>query len=245
MPQSFSFPPIDKALTHPNGLLTQGGKLDTTTLINAYSQGIFPWYDEGQPVLWWSPNPRAIIAPSTFAPARSLLKTMRKKNWSLTVNKAFPDVVRHCAKTREHSEGTWITDEMYQAYIDLHIEGYAHSIEVWEQDSPLKKRLIGGIYGVGIGTVFSGESMFHLETDASKVALAACCQHLLTTGWHLLDCQIPNPHLDSLGALLISRKDYATILSDGILDTGGLKPTARQWAELDWSNTAELEQSFR
>jgi len=245
MPETFTFPAIEKALAEPNGLLVQGGDLATSTLISAYSQGIFPWYDEGQPLLWWSPDPRAVIIPDNFTPSRSLLKTMRRRNWLLGVNTAFADVIQYCADEREHSEGTWITIDMLNAYQELHEEGYAHSVEVWEADSGKAPSLVGGIYGVGVGRVFSGESMFHRATDASKVAVAAVCQHLRAIGWDLLDCQIPNPHLTSLGATLLPRAEYATILQNGIRDTGGVKPSLNDWKTLEWTNTIELEESMR
>lgn len=244
MPETFTFPAIEKALSEPNGLLAQGGNLATGTLVSAYSQGIFPWYDEGQPLLWWSPDPRAVILPGDINVSRSLRKTMRRRNWQLSVNTAFADVIRNCADERERSEGTWITADMLTAYQQLHDEGYAHSVEVWEHDSAAPI-LVGGIYGVGIGRVFSGESMFHRATDASKVAVAAVCQHLQAIGWDLLDCQVPNPHLSSLGATLLPRAEYATILQNGIRDTGGVKPSLKDWKTLEWTNTIELEGSLR
>lgn len=249
MPAAFEFPPISKALTEPNGLLAQGGNLETYTLISAYSKGIFPWYDEGQPLLWWSPDPRAVIFPAEFNASRSLRKTMRKKNWLLSCNTNFSGVIEACAEVRAHSEGTWITAAMLDAYQKLHEAGYAHSIEVWEQsdknhDRENDTKLIGGIYGVGIGKVFSGESMFHRTTDASKVALAAACQHIHAIGWELLDCQIPNDHLISMGATEISRDDYATRLQNGILASGSVKPTSHNWETLRWANTTELEASI-
>ena len=170
---------------------------------------------------------------------------MRKQNWQLTANTDFASVIQLCADTRENSDGTWITPEMLNAYQNLHNAGYAHSIEVWEETADNSRTLVGGIYGVGIGRIFSGESMFHRATDASKIALAATCQHLRSSGWNLLDCQIPNKHLSSLGATSITRKHYASCLQDGILTSGGIKPTAELWQTLDWKNTVELATSFK
>lgn len=231
----FSFPPVETALKDPNGLLAVGGDLNVDRLIEAYALGIFPWSDDSQPLLWWSPDPRAIVYANEFHASKSLLKSMRKNNYRLTVNRAFNQVIHACAVARADTEGTWITEDMIQAYINLHTAGYAHSIEVWEN-----KTLIGGIYGVALEPVFSGESMFHNKTDASKIAFAATCKHLQFIGWQMLDCQIANDHLTSLGAIPISRTDFRKTLSTSRLTL----PSSDLWQSLNWQNTNELAREF-
>ncbi|RLV60078.1 leucyl/phenylalanyl-tRNA--protein transferase [Parashewanella curva] len=203
-----NFPPVNCALEEPNGLLAVGGDLSPKRLLNAYYNGIFPWFNEDDPILWWSPNPRAIIVPSQLHISRSLAKFNRKHSWKITINHAFDQVIHQCAKLRANEQGTWITKTIEQAYIQLHRLGHAHSIEVWEDEI-----LIGGLYGIKMGKVFCGESMFHTKTNASKIAMIALDKHLQDSGYELLDTQLMNPHLLSMGAKEISREDFIQLLS--------------------------------
>ncbi len=204
-----SFPNIEEALTNPEGLLAAGGDLSITRLLNAYRSGIFPWYEDGQPILWWSPNPRGILFTDNFRISTSLRKTLRKHKWSVTFDGDFKKTVIACAAPRSYARGTWITNEMAEAYTDLHQQGYAHSVELWDY----QERLVGGIYGVLIGKMFFGESMFSFQTNASKVALAYVVRHLHHWGFTLLDCQLPSAHLASLGAETISRTEYIKLMT--------------------------------
>ena len=198
------FPPVEKALDEPNGLLMAGGALTPRRLAEAYRSGIFPWFEEGEPVLWWSPDPRCVIWPENIRIRRSLAKTLRKGHLRIAHNTAYGDVMRACAEPRQNSSGTWITPSMLEAYQALHAMGMAHSIEVFLED-----RLVGGLYGVEVGSVFIGESMFSRVSDASKVALV----HLAQCGrYKLIDCQLATPHLESMGAEEISRSEYITYL---------------------------------
>ncbi|MDX2464077.1 MAG: leucyl/phenylalanyl-tRNA--protein transferase [Porticoccus sp.] len=204
------FPCPDTALENPNGLLAIGGNLSQKTLYEAYRQGIFPWYDETQPLLWWSPNPRAVIFPKEIRISRSLKKTMRQKSWEIRLNTDFQSVVEQCAAPRRHNEmDTWITDDMQNAYLALHHAGLAHSLEVW-----LENQLVGGLYGVFVGSVFCGESMFSLQKDASKVALvqlSLLIKQYTVDGF--IDCQVSNDHLISMGAVTIPRQEFLSKLS--------------------------------
>ena len=206
------FPKPEAALEEPDGLLAIGGNLSQHTLLDAYRQGIFPWYESGQPILWWSPDPRAVIFPDQISISRSLKKTLRVKPWEIRINTMFQEVVDHCAAPRRDqvgdNSGTWITQEMKMAYLALHHSGYAHSLEVW-----LDGKLVGGLYGVLVGGIFCGESMFSLERDASKIALvqlALLIKNSVKGGF--IDCQIPNNHLLSMGAVTIPRKEFITQL---------------------------------
>jgi leucyl/phenylalanyl-tRNA--protein transferase len=199
------FPPLDQALDEPEGLLAAGGDLSPERLIAAYRRGIFPWYSAGQPVLWWSPNPREVLEPKEFKRSRSLAKTLRNRGFEVTFDRDFSAVVSACAMRREHSAGTWITPEMHAAYCRLHERGRAHSVEV-----RLENQLVGGLYGVLIGQVFFGESMFSRERDASKVALARLAEKAIVAGLQLIDCQLPTPHLRSLGSKPVSRREFST-----------------------------------
>ncbi|MDJ0700558.1 MAG: leucyl/phenylalanyl-tRNA--protein transferase [Woeseiaceae bacterium] len=202
-----AFPDIRNALEEPNGLLAAGGDLSPERLLVAYRRGIFPWYDEGQPILWWSPDPRCVLRPERFHTSRSLRKAMRRSTYSLRSNAAFADVIAACAEPRPGQAGTWIIAEMIDAYTRLHDMGWAHSLEAWDGD-----RLVGGIYGLAIGKAFFGESMFSRETNASKFAMAGLCRLLAGNGFEVLDCQVPSLHLGSLGANLIPRERFASIL---------------------------------
>ena len=198
------FPPLDQALDEPEGLLAAGGDLSPERLLAAYRRGIFPWYSAGQPVLWWSPNPREVLEPRDFKCSRSLAKTLRNRGFEVTFDQDFAAVMVSCAQRREHSAGTWITPEMHAAYCQLHERGRAHSVEV-----RLEGRLVGGLYGVLMGRVFFGESMFSHERDASKVALARLVEMAGVAGLQLIDCQLPTPHLRSLGSKPLTRAEFS------------------------------------
>jgi leucyl/phenylalanyl-tRNA--protein transferase len=203
---SLVFPPVEQALIEPNGLLAIDGDLSSKRLISAYSQGIFPWFNEQDPILWWSPNPRAVIYNSDLHINKTLKKFLKKSPYTITLNSAFDQVIQLCAHAPFRKEDTWISAQMQQAYIKLHDKGYAHSIEVWRNDE-----LVGGLYGVAINGLFSGESMFYAAPNASKVALIALIQHLKSLGVELIDCQIMNPFLASMGAIDISRSTFMTL----------------------------------
>ncbi len=201
------FPPATSALHDPDGLLAIDGCLSPTRILNAYRHGIFPWYSEGEPILWWSPDPRLILFPDDLIVSRSLTKTLRRKKFTVTLNQAFPEVIKACGNLRKNQEGTWITDEMRLAYNKLHRLGVAHSIETW-----IEKELVGGLYGLSIGQVFFGESMFHKKTDASKVAFVHLVHLLKQLNYKLIDCQVRTDHLISLGAKEISREHFLALL---------------------------------
>ena len=200
-----AFPDTELALETPNGLLAVGGDLRPGRLLCAYRRGIFPWYSEGQPILWWCPNPRAVLWPDSLRINRALRRTLRRETFSITTNTVFDRVVRECAAPRKAQDGTWITAEMALAYGRLHRLGHAHCVECWHD-----AHLAGGLYGIAIGRVFFGESMFSGVRDASKVALA----HLCTLGFGLIDCQIPNTHLARLGAVEMERRRFRALLDD-------------------------------
>ncbi|MGB5398357.1 MAG: leucyl/phenylalanyl-tRNA--protein transferase [Gammaproteobacteria bacterium] len=206
LPDEFSgvFPSTRLALLEPDGLLAAGGNLKPATILQAYSQGIFPWYSDDQPILWWSPNPRCVLLPQKFHISRSFRRTLNKQPFEIRVDTAFRDVMLACAESRPDQESTWITDEMLDAYCSLHDMGYAHSVECWQSN-----RLVGGIYGLQLGAVFFGESMFSRMKDASKVALHHVCSVIKPA---LLDAQVYSPHLESLGAELIEREDFIRLL---------------------------------
>ncbi|QBQ53607.1 leucyl/phenylalanyl-tRNA--protein transferase [Nitrosococcus wardiae] len=197
------FPDPRLALSEPNGLLAVGGDLSPERLITAYRKGIFPWYNQGQPILWWSPDPRLVLFPEQLHISRSLRKRLRRGTYRVTLDQDFPGVIQACASPRRDEEGTWITAEMESAYFRLHRIGIAHSVEAWEED-----KLIGGLYGVSIGRIFFGESMFSQRPDASKVALVYLCRQLQQWGFPLLDCQIQSEHLQRLGAQTIPRDEF-------------------------------------
>jgi leucyl/phenylalanyl-tRNA--protein transferase len=203
------FPPLNKALREPDGLLAIGGCLSKRRLLSAYRHGIFPWYNPGEPILWWSPNPRLVLFPNKLKVSRSLRKTLRKNIFSVTFDKAFNEVIAACAAPRKEGVGTWITNEITQAYKELHQLGIAHSIETW-----FEGELVGGLYGVALGGVFFGESMFHTRTDASKVAFVSLVQQLESWGYQLIDCQVQTQHLTSFGAEEIDRAYFAQLLNE-------------------------------
>jgi leucyl/phenylalanyl-tRNA---protein transferase len=201
------FPPVELALREPDGLLAVGGDLAPQRLLRAYGLGIFPWYSAGQPILWWSPDPRMVLRPDQLMISRSLGKTLRNRPFAITTDRAFDAVLDGCAKPRPESSGTWLTPEMRRAYAHLHRLGYAHSVEAWQNG-----RLVGGLYGVALGRVFFGESMFALVTDASKVAFAHLVRQLARWDFALIDCQVHTAHLASLGAAPVPRSDFTTQL---------------------------------
>ena len=200
-----AFPDPELALDAPNGLLAAGGDLDPMRLLYAYRRGIFPWFSEGQPILWWSPDPRTVLWPQAMHISRTLRRTQRRRTFSITANTAFDRVVCECAAPQEGREATWITRGMAAAYGRLHRAGHAHSIECWRG-----RELAGGLYGVAIGRVFFGESMFSRAADASKIALA----HLCTLGFGLVDCQVPSPHLARLGAIEVDRRRFLHVIGE-------------------------------
>lgn len=198
------FPPVSRALREPDGLLAAGGDLGPTRLLNAYRQGIFPWFGPGQPILWWSPDPRIVFDTAGFQLPSRFRRQLRKSDWILRADTAFEAVLEHCATLpRPGQHGTWITTEMAAAYLELHRLGHAHSVEVFAAD-----RLVGGIYGVSVGRMFFGESMFSIESGGSKAALAGLIRLLRSWGWPLLDAQVENPHLLSLGARPMPRERF-------------------------------------
>lgn len=197
------FPPIEQALPEPDGLLAVGGDLAPERLMAAYYEGIFPWYEAGGPILWWTPDPRMVMAPGDVHLSRSLRRHIRRQDFTITMDTAFPEVIRQCAGLREYREGTWITPEMQRAYITLHELGHAHSVEVWQDG-----QLSGGLYGISLGPMFFGESMFALRDNASKVALLALARQLEAWGFRLIDCQMPTPHLARMGAAPMARSTF-------------------------------------
>jgi len=215
-----AFPPVERALSEPDGLLAAGGDLSPPRLLEAYRRGIFPWYSRGQPILWWCPDPRAVLIPQHIKVSRSLAKTIRNRGFETKIDHSFREVLRYCGSTELRPGGTWLSPEMRAAYLRLHKLGYAHSVETWLND-----RLVGGLYGIAIGNVFFGESMFSLERDASKVALKRLCDELLARGYQMIDCQMATPHLMSLGAELIPRLDFIQLLSAHV----GEDLTPRAW----------------
>jgi len=213
-PADAIFPPTDRALDDPNGLLAVGGDLSCQRLLVAYRAGIFPWFEPGQPIMWWSPDPRSVLFPDEFHVSRSLQRTLRRNHYLLSVDRAFEAVMRACAAPRRGQAGTWIGEDMINAYCNLHQLGYAHSVEVWDPD----QELVGGIYGISMGQAFFGESMFSTRSDASKVALCGLVQIMRQAGIKLLDCQVESDHLNSLGARNISRLDFEAWLRQTIAE---------------------------
>lgn len=201
------FPPIDQALEDPNGLLAAGGELTPERLISAYRQGIFPWYSPGEPVLWWSPNPRCVVTPDKLHVSRSMRKRLNKDDYIVQFDCNFSAVIAACAEPRSDQDGTWITQDIQHAYIQLHQLGIAHSVEVY-----MEGELVGGLYGLAIGKLFFGESMFSRRTNASKIAFIKLVEQLEKWGYALVDCQVTNDHLLSLGAYEIPRTEFQAYL---------------------------------
>lgn len=209
------FPDTRRALADPNGLLAAGGSLTVDWLLAAYRRGIFPWFNQGDPILWWSPAPRMVLRPSEVHVSRSLRKSINKRDLRISFDRAFAQVISHCSSARSE---TWIVPEMQSAYLALHRAGFAHSVEIWRDDS-----LVGGLYGVCLGRQFFGESMFSLQTDASKIALVALARHCQQWQINAIDCQMHTPHLASLGARLYERPDFEAMLE-----------ACDQTSEADW-----------
>lgn len=205
--ESLEFPSLDKALHEPNGLLAAGGDLSADRLIQAYRHGCFPWFQDGQPILWWSPDPRTVLLPNELHVSRSLGKILRQERYRVTFDQDFTAVIAGCAEPRSYANETWITKGMQDAYLELHRRGHAHSVEVWAADE-----LVGGLYGLAMGKLFFGESMFSRADNASKVGFATLVEHLKAWGFVLIDCQMPTPHLQSLGARSITRAAFAQYL---------------------------------
>jgi len=217
-----SFPPVETALSDPDGLLCAGGDLSTVRLLEAYRRGIFPWFSDGQPILWWSPDPRTVLFPEEFRVSRSLAKTLRNRGFETTFDRAFPSVMERCADASLRPEGTWISPRMRSAYQQLHDLGFAHSVETWDRG-----QLVGGLYGVALGRVFFGESMFSAARDASKVALHSLVTLLVRRGFRIIDCQIDSDHLRRLGARALPRRGFVQVLEESI---GDVAPDA-SWRE--------------
>ena len=198
------FPPAGTALREPDGLLAMGGDLSPQRLLNAYAHGVFPWFSDGQPILWWSPDPRTVFRTDGVHLSARMRRELRRSEWRIVADRDFGAVIAACASApRPGQDGTWITRDMQAAYCGLHRLGHAHSIEVWDGAD-----LVGGIYGVAMGAAFAGESMFHTRTDASKIAFAHLVLRLRRSGFVLFDVQVPNPHLESLGCELLPREEY-------------------------------------
>jgi len=216
---SLNFPPLEKALHDPNGLLAAGGDLTPERLVAAYRHGCFPWYQDGQPILWWSPDPRTVLFPDELHVSRSLAKLIRQGRYQVSFDSDFAAVIAACAAPRDYADGTWITDTMRAAYCELHRRGIAHSVEVRREGE-----LVGGLYGLAMGRLFFGESMFSRADNASKVGFVTLVEHLKQAGFVLIDCQMPTDHLHSLGARAISRASFAGYLAQH-LD----QPSAASW----------------
>ena len=204
---SLSFPALEKALQEPNGLLAAGGDLSPERLIQAYRHGCFPWYQDGQPLLWWSPDPRTVLFPAELHVSRSLAKFLRQGHFQITFDQAFDEVINACAGPRSYADGTWITSPMQTAYRQLHQRGIAHSVEVWEAG-----KLVGGLYGLAMGRLFFGESMFSHASNASKAGFVHLVKQLQAWGFALIDCQMPTQHLHNFGARQIPRAEFAVQL---------------------------------
>lgn len=234
-----AFPDPASALDEPNGLLAAGGDLSQARLLLAYRHGIFPWFEQGQPLLWWSPHPRAVFLPDQIHISRSLRRSLRRRDWSVTTDTAFDAVIDACAKISQDRTGTWITAEMRDAYCALHRAGWAHSVEVWEQGE-----LTGGLYGIGMGRLFFGESMFSRAADASKIALVVLGEQLSARGYRLIDCQVGNGHLYRMGAIDIDRARFLDLLDEELGDESA-QPERWDWRYTrdQWCNKAHEDQS--
>ena len=218
LPKTYTFPPLEAA--SPEGLLAVGGDLNPDRLLSAYRQGIFPWYSDDQPILWWSPDPRAVLYPSKLHISKSLRKSLRTRGFEVSADRAFALVIATCAESRNRGEGTWITSGMQDAYCALHRMGYAHSVETWHNGE-----LVGGLYGLAIGKAFFGESMFSRVTDASKTALVGLATSLAAEGYRFIDCQVVSEHLTSLGAQATPRDRFASELNEAV----GFSDKAAHW----------------
>lgn len=202
-----AFPPVERALRRPDGLLAAGGDLTVPTLIGAYARGIFPWYNQGDPILWWSPNPRMVLPCAEFHLSRTLRRRLKKRDVRVSIDEAFDEMIDACAAPRDEEGGTWLVPEMQRAYRTLFADGMAHSVEVWREG-----RVIGGLYGVSLGRMFFGESMVSRESDASKIALAWLSAQMLAWEMPIIDCQMATAHLHSLGARTVPRRQFTTLV---------------------------------
>lgn len=210
--QDTPFPDTSEALDDPNGLIAAGGDLSPERLLSAYKKGIFPWFSDDQPILWWTPSPRAVLKPENIHISKSLKKRIKRDDFKITADQAFDEVMFNCAHIERHNQdGTWITDDMLFAYQQLYLKGHAHSLEVWQDE-----KLVGGLYGIAIGKVFFGESMFSHATDASKLAFVALAQRCQAWGFAIIDCQVTNPHLLSMGVTEIEREQFEHYLKHGV-----------------------------
>ena len=208
-----TFPSVEDA--DKDGLLAIGSDLSEERLMLAYRSGIFPWFSEGDPILWWSPDPRFVLFPEKLKVSKSMKKLVRDHRFQVTFNQKFEEVITQCASVKRDGQAdTWITEEMQAAYINLHEKGFAKSVEVWQHEIDTEPKLVGGLYGIDLGTVFCGESMFSLESNASKFGFIKWVQHLQANGYKLIDCQVHTPHLESLGAEMISRQSFMNYLAD-------------------------------
>jgi leucyl/phenylalanyl-tRNA--protein transferase len=224
---SIDFPSVSTALSDPNGLLAAGGALTPRSLIKAYSLGIFPWFEEDQPILWWSPSPRLVLYPNELHVSKSLNKILKRQPFRVTTNQCFHRVMQACAEPRLNQEGTWITDDMLDAYQQLHERGFAHSVEVWDGET-----LVGGLYGIAMGNIFFGESMFSRQSNASKIGFVTMVSALQKQGYSLIDCQVHSEHLSSLGAREIPRSIFCDELKRQI------KPSNQP---VNWINNEDLQ----
>ena len=218
------FPPVESAFREPDGLLAAGGDLSPERLLDAYRHGIFPWYSHGQPILWWSPDPRTVFATDRVHVSTRLKRWLRHCDWTIAADRNFAGVMRACAAPRATQTGTWITSEMYSAYCWLHSLGHAHSVEVYDGNT-----LAGGIYGVAIGRMFFGESMFSAETNGSKVALIALCRVLREWGFTLLDAQVASEHLATLGAIQMPRSEFVAHVAKACAEPFASGPWCERW----------------
>lgn len=225
------FPPVQQALIEPNGLLAAGGDLGVERLFAAYTQGIFPWFGEYEPIMWWSPDPRCVFRTDALHVSHSLRRQLRRSNWTLTTDQMFGKVMRACAAPRDGQHGTWIVDDMITAYTTLHANGHAHSVEIWDG-----QMLVGGLYGVMIGRLFCGESMFSVRSGGSKAALLGLCQLLRQHECPLLDAQVGNPHLYSLGAIDLPRREFLDTLRRLVTEPA----VAAMWSPQSPLSIAEL-----
>jgi leucyl/phenylalanyl-tRNA--protein transferase len=230
-----AFPPVDQALQEPNGLLAFGGDLSPTRLLNAYRSGIFPWFSDGEPPLWWSPDPRMVVAPSSLHLSRRLRRTLRGSGWTARADCRFKEVISLCARLpRRGQDGTWITADMVYAYRELHALGHAHSIEVCDKDGAL----VGAVYGLAIGRVFFGESMFSLASGGSQAALAALCQRLSSWNFELLDGQVESDHLQRRGFTPISRDRFVATCRNACGDIAAASDWRERFGELTLAEIA-------
>ena len=229
------FPPAELALHEPDGLLAVGGDLSPIRLLNAYAGGIFPWFSDGQPLLWWSPDPRMVFRTDGVHLSSRFRRALRGSDWRVRADTAFPEVMQACAQApRPGQDGTWITDDMLAAYLQLHRLGYAHSVEVYDGDA-----LVGGIYGVAIGRMFFGESMFSGRSGGSKIALAALARTLSGWGWPLIDAQVENPHLVRMGAERLERAPFLAQVRRLVREPADVGPWTRGFGEFPASTVAE------